>query len=219
VPSPGRPRVVDDAEILDAAVTAFAENGFDAVSVRALSTRLGLSHGAVHQRYRSKEELWRASIEHAFTAVTDAVEPLLREPHAGDDLARLRAVISAFLRASAAHPELVQLMNQEGTKASDRLDHLARSVIDRNLAPIMALAGDLATAGLIRPISARSLLFLVAHGAAAPFTLKGLSAHFDRWDGPLDVDAHIDEMTDLVMRALAPEAPEAPPRSHGGRRP
>ena len=57
-------------------------------------------------------------------------------------------------------------------------------------------------AGLIYPLSTREMFFLVAHGAEAPFVLAGISSHFDDIDGPLDAEAHIQAMTDLIMRGI-----------------
>jgi TetR/AcrR family transcriptional regulator len=53
------------------------------------------------------------------------------------------------------------------------------------LAPLGRLLDHLRKNGRIRPISLRALFFLIAHGAAAPFTLAALARHFDDTD-PLD---------------------------------
>jgi hypothetical protein len=46
------------------------------------------------------------------------------------------------------------------------------------------------------------LLFLIAHGAAAPFTLGPLSDRFDPIDGPLDAVAHVELVTDIIVSGL-----------------
>ena len=54
------------------------------------------------------------------------------------------------------------------------------------------------------PASPRSLHFLVAHGASAPYSLLGLARHIDP-DDPLDPEAlaeHADLDADLVVRGL-----------------
>ena len=40
-------------------------------------------------------------------------------------------------------------------------------------------------------LTGRALLFLIGHGAASPFALRGLSDELDVVDGALDDDAHI----------------------------
>jgi TetR/AcrR family transcriptional regulator len=63
----GRPRAgdeVDLAMLLQAALDAFAETGYDGTSVRELSRRLGVSHALLTARFGSKEGLWFAAMEH-----------------------------------------------------------------------------------------------------------------------------------------------------------
>jgi AcrR family transcriptional regulator len=47
-------------QVLRAALHAFATDGFNGVSVRTLSSELGVSHNLLHQRFGSKDALWRA---------------------------------------------------------------------------------------------------------------------------------------------------------------
>ncbi len=49
-------------EILDAALKAFAEAGFGAMSVRGLTRQLGASHNPVHHHFGSKQDLWRMAL-------------------------------------------------------------------------------------------------------------------------------------------------------------
>jgi hypothetical protein len=68
-------------------------------------------------------------------------------------------------------------------------------------APWQAL-DRLATAGRARHVPARTVLFLLAHGAAAPLTLRPLSEKFDPLDGPLDPMAHVELATDIIVSGL-----------------
>jgi len=102
-----------------------------------------------------------------------------------DDLSRVREGIRAFLIASARRPELVRLMNQEGLHSTRRLDYIMTSFTLPTLTPLWQALNRLADAGILRHVPARTLLFLIAHGAAAPFTLGPLSDRFNPVDGPL----------------------------------
>jgi AcrR family transcriptional regulator len=55
--------------ILNAAIAEFAERGFEGASIRAIADRLGLRHPLITYHYRSKEILWRAAAEHAFSQI------------------------------------------------------------------------------------------------------------------------------------------------------
>jgi hypothetical protein len=78
-------------------------------------------------------------------------------------------------------------MNIEARVDSKRLDYIYDNYISPALAPLGRLLDYLRENGRIRPINLRALFFLIAHGAAAPFTLAPLARHFDDTD-PLDPD-------------------------------
>jgi TetR/AcrR family transcriptional regulator len=68
---------------------------------------------------------------------------------------------------------------------------------------------------VVRRVPARTLLFLIAHGAAAPFTLGPLSDRFDPLDGPLDPVDHIELVTDIIVSGLRIAQPDGADSSNG----
>ncbi len=202
----GRPRLHSDEEILDVALKAFAAQGYDAVSIRSLNAGLGLSHGTISQRFGTKQRLYFAAVEHGFVSFFAEIEQerqaaaVSREDMS--DLAELRILVLSFLLAAWKRPELGRLMNQEGLEQTDRLEFIIDLVFKPVIAMLDDLLGRLEAARAIRRTSRRSLFFLVAHGAEAPFTLTALSQSFDGIDGPLDPKAHAEAITDLIMAGL-----------------
>jgi TetR/AcrR family transcriptional regulator len=186
----GRPKAQDAPvtveQILDAAFRAFATYGYDGVAVRTLNRELGVSHNLIHQRFGSKQGLWYAAVDRAFsqqvTQLATAFDPTLADP-----LDQLNHAIRRFVRYSAERPELLGLMNIEARVGSDRLDYIYDNYVAPALAPLGRLLDHLRENGRIRPISLRALFFLIAHGAAAPFTLVALARRFDSAD-PRDPD-------------------------------
>src|SRR5712692_170715 len=181
----GRPRAQDAPvtleQILDAAFRAFATYGYDGVTVRTLNRELGVSHNLIHQRFGSKQGLWYAAVDRAFsqqiTQLATAFDPTLTDP-----LDQLNHAIRRFVRYSAERPELLGLMNIEARVNSERLDYVYDNYIAPALEPLGRLLDHLQENGRIRPISLRALFFLIAHGAAAPFTLAPLAHHFANTD-------------------------------------
>src|SRR5712672_4206248 len=111
-PSPrrpkGRPRTEDTpaslADILGAALRAFATHGYDGVSLRTLNRELGVSHNALNGRFGSKEALWYATVDWAFQPLVlrlaTAFDPTLTDP-----LDQLRITMRNFLMYSAERPD------------------------------------------------------------------------------------------------------------------
>ena len=125
---PGRPPAAaalpDLGEILQRGLEAFAELGYEAVSVRRLNNRLGMGHTFIHDRYGTKEAFWKAVVEHAIGQVTAEVVTALETEEASDDLARLAASVRAFYHANARRPHLSRLIDYEAGRDSPRLAHL-----------------------------------------------------------------------------------------------
>lgn len=166
--------------ILDAGLKAFARYGYDGVSVRMLNRELGVSHNLIYQRFGSKDDLWRACVDHAMGELVQKL-PTAFDPTLSDPLEQLNHAIRRFVEFSAEHPELLALMNIEAGLDTERLDYIYDNYVGPALAPLSRLLDFLASEGRIRPISVRTLNFLVAHGAAAPFTLVPLA---ERFGGP-----------------------------------
>jgi AcrR family transcriptional regulator len=207
----GRPRAQDAPvtveQILDAAFRAFATYGYDGVAVRTLNRELGVSHNLIHQRFGSKQGLWYAAVDRAFgqqvTELATSFDPTLTDP-----LAQLNHAIRRFVRYSAERPELLGLMNIEARVDSERLDYVYDNYVAPALAPLGLLLDYLHENGRIRPISLRALFFLIAHGAAAPFTLAPLARHFDDTD-PLGADQVAEQAAltaDVITGGLRLEA-------------
>src|SRR5882724_395485 len=105
---PGRPHadasLPDLEEILQRGLEAFAELGYEAVSVRHLNERLGMGHTFIHDRYGSKEAFWQAVMDSAIRHVTEEVTAAFDREQPTDDLARLTASVRAFHQANARRP-------------------------------------------------------------------------------------------------------------------
>ena len=120
--------------LLRTAITAFSEKGFDGISVRQLEEGAGVKRGLVAYHFSDKEQLWRAAVEQVFNALR---EDFLGRVVALGDVApteAARAMVRAFVRYSAAHPQLNRLMMQECTSDSWRVaclvDDYIRPMLD-----------------------------------------------------------------------------------------
>lgn len=201
----GRPRtadVVPEEKILQVALGQFATVGYDGASLRTINRELGVSHNLLYQRFGTKDELWRAAIDYGFSALPSletSFDPTVTEP-----LEQLRLVIRKFLKYSAAHPELLALLNIEGRRDTHRLRYIFENYIEPSQSPIARLLNHLITNGVIRPISLRTLFFLVTHGGASPFSVVPLAELFDPTppDDPEAVDAHADMVSTVIIEGL-----------------
>jgi AcrR family transcriptional regulator len=203
----GRPKAEDAPvtveEILAAALRAFATHGYEGVSVRTLNRELGVSHNLLNQRFGSKQGLWYAAVDWGFGNLVRDLQTAY-DPTVTDPLSQLGLVIRRFLEHSARHPELLGLMNIEARQDTERLSYVYDTYIDPATITIGRLLEHLAAEGRIRPISRRSFHLLIAHGAAAPFSLLPLARLFDPVDplDPHEITAHADLIAELLTSGL-----------------
>jgi AcrR family transcriptional regulator len=202
----GRPRSgqeIDLDRLLQAALEAFAETGYDGTSVRKLSRRLGVSHALLIARFGSKDDLWFAAMEHALAQTEQAWREVADSPSL-DDLGALRQGVVRQVIFSAEHPEVLRIMNHEGAIDSPRV----RFVMDRFVNPLRPgverLLARLVAAGRIRPVPYATLHFLTVVGGGALYAypveaaLLGAPAH----PNSKDIRAHAEAVADLLIAGV-----------------
>ena len=119
--------------LLDTATEVFSTRGFDGISIRQLEELAGVKRGLVAYHFGDKDQLWRAAVDRLFG---DLAEDFLVRVSALSDVSPLeaaRGVVRAFIRYSAAHPELNRFMMQESVADSWRVGYL----VDQHIRPLM----------------------------------------------------------------------------------
>ena len=127
-PGPNRTR----AAILDAARAAFAERGYEAVSVRAVARDAGVDPALVHRFHGSKEDLFVAAMELPISPGR-LVPALLAEGVDGRGERLVRTLLELFDRPAAFAPFLALIrgaVSNEHAAAMLR-EFLAREVLGR----------------------------------------------------------------------------------------
>ncbi|MDW3217147.1 MAG: TetR/AcrR family transcriptional regulator [Acidimicrobiales bacterium] len=122
--------------LLDAAVHEFAAHGFEGATTRAIATRAGTHQPQINYHFASKDELWRAAVDHVFGKLDAALFAQLGDEATEglDTREGFAALLRAIVRAVAGLPELNRIMMQEATADSERLawivEHQTRARYD-----------------------------------------------------------------------------------------
>jgi AcrR family transcriptional regulator len=190
-------------EILGAALRMFADKGYEGASVAALNRQLGVSHNLIHQRFGSKEKLWYATVDWAFAAIAAELRAELQDT-TGGPLEQLRRVIRRFVQINARRPEILRLVSVEGVADTPRLGYLYTRHIEPLLMAATVSVRQLTDEATIAPVSVRTLYFLLAHGASAPFAALGLARRIGPGDPltPQAVAEHADLVADFILAGL-----------------
>ena len=94
--------------LCDAAMETFAEEGYEAVTLRALAEKLGCSHATPYRYFADKQEIFAAVCALGFDRFADALE---RAARGSDDPGeRLRALGRAYFRFATTQPHAYRIM-------------------------------------------------------------------------------------------------------------
>jgi AcrR family transcriptional regulator len=125
---PGRPKasVSEDMakQLLQAAVQAFAERGFDAVSTAEVSRMVGVTQPMVHHYFKSKENLWLASVHEHMRDLDRRFPRDHAELSETDPVSRLKVLTRRLFLMSAKDPTLSKIVIHESLARSPRLSVL-----------------------------------------------------------------------------------------------
>ena len=119
------------SKIVEAAVKAFAERGFEAASTREIARSAGVEQGLLTYHFPSKDKLWRAAADRIFAALRQGVGERVASLDAVDPAERRREAIREYVRTMAAHPEFFRFIVDQGNRSDAR----TRWLVDTHIKP------------------------------------------------------------------------------------
>ena len=149
--------------LLDAAWEIADSQGVEAVSLRAVARRAGVSHAAPHHHFPDKAALVEALAVEGYDRFTEALAAAGRE-RPGNALDRMGAVGMAYVLFAHDHTPTFRLMNRPEL----------RTAPGDTASPVAQAAGR-AFAVLTRAIEDAQAAGLVAHGDSQPWALMAWS--------------------------------------------
>jgi AcrR family transcriptional regulator len=94
--------------LCDAAMETFAEQGYEAVTLRGLAEKLGCSHATPYRYFADKREIFAAVCALGFDRFADALERAARG--VADPEERLRAIGRAYFKFAMSQPHAYRIM-------------------------------------------------------------------------------------------------------------
>ncbi|MEA2626107.1 MAG: hypothetical protein QOD06_2152 [Candidatus Binatota bacterium] len=195
--------------IVVSALEAFAERGFEGARTRDIAARAGVNQGLITYHFSSKEDLWKAAVDHIFAVLAESLGGRIRALEEVDPLTRARLVVRHYVRFAAAHPELHRLMVQEGKTDGPRMQWL----VDRHVRPLYETSRALVEAaqseGTLPRIPSLHLHYILI-GAAAHLFVMAPECRRLTGEDPMRkdvVETHADAIVSILFgRAGKPEA-------------
>ncbi|MCD1627981.1 TetR/AcrR family transcriptional regulator [Seohaeicola saemankumensis] len=130
-------------EILQAAATQFAENGFAAVSIRDLARAVNTTPAALYHHFSGKEAIYRATLEFVFSDKARATSDLAKGQEAPEVM--LERLIVWLTRQFSDNPIMTRLLQRELlTGDKERIKLLTKEVVAAPFREIESLMRRLA---------------------------------------------------------------------------
>jgi AcrR family transcriptional regulator len=189
--------------ILSAALSAFAERGFEGATTREIAAAAGVPQGLVTYHFESKQALWEAAVDSVFAELAREFGGVVAALRDVDPVARWRAAMIAFVRFAARHPEMHCLMTHEGAHEGPRLRYL----IDRHVLPLFEVSVSLIREA-VPGIDAAHLHYVLIGAVAHLFAV---APEFERVTGrdprtPEMIEAHAAAVVDWVIDGALAQA-------------
>lgn len=201
------------SKILEAAVTEFADKGFDGASTRAIAERADVRHALLIYHFQSKRGIWEAVMTEILTAFRDTFDRRLAGLEGVDDVTKLQLLHADFIRMAAMRPELHWLMSHEAGQGGERIEWIAENLLDANFTTFTTLIRSAQGQGRYVAGDPIHLHYVFLGAAARIFMLAG---EVQKIAGRSPFDAGFIEEHILVCRDLFFR--DAPEPASGGRR-
>jgi TetR/AcrR family transcriptional regulator len=152
---PGRPRSseVDSREkLLAAALTAFADFGFEGASLRAIAVAAGFDVAMIFHRFGSKEGLWRAVVESVAADFQASLAHELLPLIQGDAplVQRVTQVLDIFMDKLVQRPTITLLIMRETSVPGERRDFLVSRLLGPSCERFAPFWQEAMEAGVLR---------------------------------------------------------------------
>ncbi|MCB1682971.1 MAG: TetR/AcrR family transcriptional regulator [Pseudomonadales bacterium] len=178
------------SRVITAATELFAQDGFEAVTMRAIGREMGRSPTTPYTYFSNKEEIFAEVRTRAFARFADALEDGIRNMH--NPLVRLRAMCGAYAGFARDNPDAYRLMFElrQGGMAEYPPLKLQR---ERSFGHPLGAARDAVSQGLLQgdPLTLAHTIWACCHGIVSL-----------ELAGQLDLGRSLDELVEPVTEAI-----------------
>ncbi|MGB6229039.1 MAG: TetR/AcrR family transcriptional regulator [Litorimonas sp.] len=202
-PEPGqraRQKARTRARILQCALEAFAEKGFEGASVREIASAAGVNHGLIRHHFKDKDRLWKAAVTFLFDRLDEEMAPPDGQEMRGLD--GLKDWIRRYVRYCARHPEHARIMVQESIRDSDRLQWAVDTHIRPSHERMLPITKHYIRTGIYPDADPVMLTYILVASAQMIFALghEVRDTHDVDVNDPDFIDAHAEAIISLFFR-------------------
>ncbi len=127
---PANTETINKEAVLKTALEAFAEFGFEGVSVKTIAKRAKINDSLMHYHFGTKMDIWKKAIETSIDKYEEERKKTFRL-YKGENLEILgKALIRHFIYFMAENMKLHQIVVHEMTQKTERTDWVINIVLE-----------------------------------------------------------------------------------------
>ncbi len=214
----GAPRPGVRQQILEAALTEFAEKGFQEASLAAIARRLGVTAPLVLYHFGSKANLWREALEVFCSNMSAVVQRAAEDGNGMEGREALRLMVRRLVHFFATNRAAYRLMRDEGGVENGQSDWFT----SKNLRPIIeqieAVYNRAVEEGAVRPAPFETTFFMILGAVSCYLESRTLVSRLFGASGDSEgkgaawIDDYADQVVGLCfdglsVRTMRPERP------------
>lgn len=157
--------------LLDVALDCFSSHGFGGTSTRMIADIAGVSHSLVLYHFRSKDQLWFATMAEVVGTYTRQVEEIAQD-RSRPAAEILRTYIEKVVLTFRERPQLHRIFTQQSTQNSKRLDWLVEKYVGRHYEVITDLILRAQKEGAVREGDPSRLYYFIIGSSGFPFSVN-----------------------------------------------
>lgn len=188
------------AGILHAAISEFAEQGFNGATTAQIARKAKVTQPLVHHHFGSKRKLWDAALAELFTPLREQLLAARTEAESLPRAERLTHLIRTFIQYVGTHPELSRIIRAEGGGSGEAYDALLKTWLRPLIVFFEAELGAAVEDGTVRKLDPQLLFFALVGAATEPFTMPRTAKR--TFDLDVGTPAFIERYADLVIGVL-----------------
>lgn len=191
------------AEILQAAIAEFSENGFAGAKIEAIATRAGVAKGTVYLYYATKEELFEAIVRDRVSPVFKIISGIVKL-WPGSQAALLKQIIPRFY-SEIVENDMRRMILKTLISESDRFEQLAKFYHKEILVPARKMLKNIVRNGIDNgefrdtPIANEPLVLMGPALTAAIWKMTFESS--EKLDTKHWLEAHVDLVVHGLIKA------------------
>jgi AcrR family transcriptional regulator len=159
-------------QILEAALTAFARDGFDGASLPKIAEIAKIGHPLIHYYFGSKDNLWRETVEYAFGGLVAEATAVEAASRGLSPLHRLRVMVQAFAQFAARYPDHLGLIMAEARSDSKRLRWLRENYLNAFLGRLRRALKDAQEQNEIKKVPLDHLISILIGAVVLYFSIN-----------------------------------------------